>query len=551
MDRSLLILGAPGSGKTTLLLELARDLLARAADDPTHPIPVVFPLSTWAQSRKPLAEWLEDELSLRYDVPRKIARKWVPDDQILPLLDGLDEVEADRRAACVEAINAFRQAHGFLPLVITSRNTDYESLAVPLRLHGAILVSPLTHEQADRYLSDLGPAGDPVRAALHDDPSLWELLDSPLLLNIVTVAYAGPREAPAPMGGTVSERRDYLFGSYVDQMLSSRASARKVGREQSVHWLTWLAYQMSKHGQTVFYLERLQQDWLPRSQHKAIRICNRLVVVLLIGPFFGLAGALPIIALKGDVVAALGSGLVLALSSGMLFGFGFSRQHEVSCVEKVTWSWSGFEAVLPKVLVVGLVAGLTVGLTYGVMYGLIDGMICGVIYGSVFGPVLGTAFGLTFGEIETRVRPNEGMHRSAKTGLTFGLTVGLIVGLIFGLVFTLIALPVYAQDSRPARAFVAGLYFASWFGLFCGAFAGLGAGGNACVRHLVLRPWLIRNGSTPWNYVRFLDYAAEKILLRKVGGGYAFLHRMLLEYFAARYVDHTVTTAQRESTTVV
>ena len=70
MDRSLLILGAPGSGKTTLLLELARDLLARASDDPAHPIPVVFPLSTWAETRKPLVEWLQDELNLRYDVPR-------------------------------------------------------------------------------------------------------------------------------------------------------------------------------------------------------------------------------------------------------------------------------------------------------------------------------------------------------------------------------------------------------------------------------------------------------------------------------------------------
>ena len=74
MDQSLLILGAPGSGKTTLLLELARDLLARAAHDPAHPIPVVFPLSTWAESRKPSGEWLIDELNLRYDVPRKSPR---------------------------------------------------------------------------------------------------------------------------------------------------------------------------------------------------------------------------------------------------------------------------------------------------------------------------------------------------------------------------------------------------------------------------------------------------------------------------------------------
>src|SRR5262249_22497196 len=91
VDRALLILGAPGLGTTTLLRELARDRLRTADHDPSHSIPVVFPLSTWAQSRKPLTEWLADELNLRYDVPRKIAEEWVASDQILPLLDGLDE----------------------------------------------------------------------------------------------------------------------------------------------------------------------------------------------------------------------------------------------------------------------------------------------------------------------------------------------------------------------------------------------------------------------------------------------------------------------------
>ena len=89
MDQALLILGAPGSGKTTLLLELARDLLDQATRDTTHSIPVVFPLSTWAERRLPLAEWLIDELSKRYDVPLKLGRAWVEADQILPLLDGL------------------------------------------------------------------------------------------------------------------------------------------------------------------------------------------------------------------------------------------------------------------------------------------------------------------------------------------------------------------------------------------------------------------------------------------------------------------------------
>jgi len=384
MDHSLLILGAPGSGKTTLLLELARDLLTRATHDPTQPIPVVFPLSAWAETRRPLVEWLQDELNLRYDVPRKIAKEWIASDQVLPLLDGLDEVKAEHRGACVEAINVFRQSHGFLPLVITSRTADYEALAEPLRLHGAILVRPLTREQVNAYVTDLGPVGEPVRAAIHEDSSLWELLDAPLLLNVTTVAYAVQTEVPLPVSGTVAMRREHLFGSYVNQVLRRRAAERSYTPDQTVRWLSWLAYQMADHGQAVFYLERLQVHWLPQRHRETIRACN------------------------------------------------------------------------------GLIGGLIVGLYGWVIVGLVEGLFAGLV-----------------------------------EGLIGGLVVGSVPGLFIGMV----------------------------------------AGGDACLSHVVLRLWLIRNGSTPRNYVRFLDHAAERILLRKVGGGYVFLHRMLLEYFAARYVE--------------
>jgi len=61
----------------------------------------------------------------------------------------------------------------------------------------------------------------------------------------------------------------------------------------------------------------------------------------------------------------------------------------------------------------------------------------------------------------------------------------------------------------------------------------LRTGGTACIQHFVLRWLLWRKGAIPWNYPRFLDYAAEHILLQKVGGGYMFVHRFLLEYFAS------------------
>ena len=39
-------------------------------------------------------------------------------------------------------------------------------------------------------------------------------------------------------------------------------------------------------------------------------------------------------------------------------------------------------------------------------------------------------------------------------------------------------------------------------------------------------------GYTPFSFIKFLDHCAKLILLKKVGGGYIFVHRMLLDYFA-------------------
>jgi predicted NACHT family NTPase len=87
----LLILGEPGSGKTTTLLELVSILVARAETDPKERIPVVLNLSSW-EKQQPLAEWIANKLNDVYSVPVKLARAWLDQGYLIPLLDGLDEV---------------------------------------------------------------------------------------------------------------------------------------------------------------------------------------------------------------------------------------------------------------------------------------------------------------------------------------------------------------------------------------------------------------------------------------------------------------------------
>jgi predicted NACHT family NTPase len=228
--------------------------LDRAKQDERHLIPVVFHLSSWAEHQVALADWLVDELNKRYDVPRQLAKTWIDSELVLPLLDGLDEVAADHREACVETMNAFVNEHGLLPLVVCSRVVDYEALTVRLRLPSAVLIQALSRQQVQHYVEQAGAALAGLRTVLQADENLWELLNTPLMLSIVALAYEGYSADEIHAVGTVEAHRVHVFTAYTDAMFHRRAKTTPYTREQTEHWLTWLARGMKRY--------HLKNPWL-------------------------------------------------------------------------------------------------------------------------------------------------------------------------------------------------------------------------------------------------------------------------------------------------
>jgi hypothetical protein len=323
-------------------------------------------------------------------------------------------------------------------------------------------------------------------------------------------------------------------------MLRRHAAVSRYTPQQTVNWLSWLAHQMDRHSQSVFYLERIQIDWLPRRQHQTIRVFAALVFGLPLGLVASLG-----VGLSFGPGVALYLGLGVWLAAALFFWHLKILGVPTKIVDTISWSWMQFRRTMPGLLVVmvrlGLVAGLLGALAGALAGSLVNGLGVGLIFGLIdvfLGGLSALAAGLTFGEIENSVVPNEGIRRSARTALFAMLYVGLGAGLgyllLMGLIGGLVGLGL-GLGLRKGLDF--GLRWGLRLGLFGALSGALGGGGQVCLKHIILRLGLIRNGSTPWNYVRFLDYAANRILLRKVGGGYAFLHRMLLEYFAARYVE--------------
>lgn len=546
-DEELLILGEPGAGKTTLLLYLARTLLDRADADEHRRIPVIFHLSSWSQQRLPLEHWLVEELKTKYQVPQPIGRAWVEADQMFPLLDGLDEVMEPARAACVQAIIAYTQRSlERTPLVICCRSQEYQALSIQLPLSYAVMLLPFTKEQVDVYLSSVSGQLDALRQTLYANSELFELACRPLLLSVFTLAYHETSAADQPVAPISHDYPRALFTYYVKHMLTRRTRLQQGTEEQCYCRLSYLATQLQRQQQTIFAVEYLQPAWLPERARRwyrwTIPLVYGLAFGLLFGPLFGLGfgcvyGLIhkTVTKLIFGILFGLIVGVIGGFVGGLIFGVSFKHHQTIQPAEATTWSWSASK----KGLTIGLAGGLGVGLAGGLVGSLVAGPASGIVTGIVTAVLVGLVGGLVGGlspvQLPERVAltPNEGIWRSGRRGLFFVaccvLLFGIAGGEIFGILGTSIGSLIYGLLFGVVFGAAGGLIFGLAFGLVGGR-----TGIAAFLQHFVLRLYLWRLDLLPWKLVAFLDEATERLLLRRVGGNYIFVHRLLRDILATQ-----------------
>jgi hypothetical protein len=517
--RTLLILGEPGSGKTITLLRLAENLIARTEQDVQQPIPVVFNLSSWARKPQAVEEWLIQELLEQYRVPTALGKNWVKTENLILLLDGLDEVKADQRSNCVQALNQFLQTHSITEVAICCRIKDYQVLKERLRLRNAICIQRLTYEQVNSYFELAGEQLNALQTVLRQDKELQELAASPLTLNIMSLAYLDCLQDEIATGGVIEDYRKRLFDTYIDRMFQRRGTTRRYAKKETQRWLIWLAQRMNAAAQTIFLIERLQPNWLPS---KGQRIRYRLATGFVGGLICGLSIGLH----EGHSI-----GLIYGLISGLLSALVIASMGDIKPIETLIWYWQGVINRFRNGLIYGMICGLILGLTLALI-NVLNGWINEIIHGLVIGLVVGFIMGLNFGlifvlaggfrslEIYKKSKPNQGVWKSARNTVILGILYFASYGLISGLIASLF----FGSSGGSIVGLSGGL-----LGLSAGMMKG---GASACLRHFALRLMLYCQGDAPWNYVRFLDYATDRIFLQKVGGGYIFIHRMLLEHFA-------------------
>ncbi len=438
----LLVLGEPGAGKTTLLFNLAEALYQRAEQDEDALIPAIVNLSTWASTRKPLAEWLIEEIMKSYDVPRGPITRWVQQNQLLLLLDGLDEVDAAVLPACIEAINTFKQQH-LLPLVVCCRTAEYDRQHSRLTLQDAVVIQPLEAAQVDAYFKAAGKPLAGIRSALRKNAQLRELVSTPLMLHVVTLAYRDGAVQALPKKGTMEEQQQQIFEQYVQRMLAPRH--RHFACQSMLHWLCWLARQMRLHNVTVFYLEHLQPEWLPPGQAQQT---YELLAVRFYGVLLGL-----LVSLLMYVTFFLSSSLTDMICYGLMGGLvgGLISGNEGTTF-RFTTMIQGWKRRKLALLSAGIV--LCIGMSTGYAFSTFGDSFSTSPYGYIFGLSAGVcAFLLCSSMAADSTLPMQqqmwwkrwllpGLHMDhlrlgAMVGVLFGLSYGLMAGLSYGLSYGL------------------------------------------------------------------------------------------------------------------
>jgi len=254
---------------------------------------------------------------------------------------------------------------------------------------------------------------------------------------------------------------------------------------------------------------------------------------LAVSSVFGIAKGIAFGGIAGGVsgVAFVSIGNLLLLTSGV------SRKSDrIETVDALSWSWS--RAALG--LMVGILLGLSIELCLSAARGLsfldLVNLVSALFAGSAdfwllfeltailaIGPIIGVLSGLTGHRVEQTVAPNQGIWRSLRNASLTGSIISVAVAFSLG------------GSSTLAFGLEKGSAIGLCSGIAVGVAVWVSSGGLAVLQHFTLRLLLTIGKHTPWRYSRFLDYAAERIFLRKVGGGYIFIHRLLQDHFASLY----------------
>ncbi|MFE3145805.1 hypothetical protein ACFXJ6_03885 [Streptomyces sp. NPDC059218] len=581
-----------GTGKTVLAVALILGLAKTRAPD--EPVPVRLIAASWPGTG--IRDWLRTHLTETYPLTPRDARLLVDANLVLPVVDGLDEMDADaapgytsRAAALLRAVESFEDGGTHCPVVLTCRHAHYQALVdaeSEPRIVARLALARVDAARAVGYLRRRVAATDQARTrwqpvlhaldsvaaagaadVLPAHAALARTLDTPWRLTLAVTVF-GERTAdgrylrdPADMlylaeGGHFYE---YLLDRYIGAAVttphpavadasgpSGAGSGQRLEADTTWRYLSVLARHLNANagagsgsprivaGRTLSGTDLvLHELWPLAGTHRARRIERVLVTPL--------ALAFPVtLQLLFDFNAiALACLCALSLALVVKFRPAWPGPRRVNFGR--LWTRAGRRTVATGFAIgflIGLLIGIVVFLLLASLRSLSEHAANTLFFSIAFGVGVGLMLGLMTGREDVGAGPRDLVRGDLAAGLMSVLVSFLICGFV--------SIPVYGLGFRFGFNLLEGLglgltFALAWmlmiglmFGVPIGFFAfGLPtAGGSAALRYLAFL--LCVRGHLPWRLGRFLGACYQVGILRVAGTAWQFRHRELQDHLAAR-----------------
>jgi hypothetical protein len=190
-------------------------------------------------------------------------------ERLLLVLDGLDELPADRHGAAIEAVDRFAAVGG--PLVLTCRGDEYETAVADTGVvwsrAAVVELSPVDVRHVVAYLRHPAPARARWRpvfdhlVARPDGPLAWAL-STPLMATLARARYQLPATDPAELlearsSGAVTR---LLLDGFVPTLYTDDPARRGYPADAVVRWLASLAYLLDRTASRDLWWWTLRPD---------------------------------------------------------------------------------------------------------------------------------------------------------------------------------------------------------------------------------------------------------------------------------------------------
>ncbi|MBW4704654.1 hypothetical protein [Micromonospora sp. RL09-050-HVF-A] len=536
--RQLVVLGEPGAGKSVFAILLTLGLIRTRVEG--EPLPVLLAINAW-DSAEPVDVFVARHLAEDYaDVlagfgdPRAVAERLVEHRQVVPVLDGLDELPASAIGQALQALDAHAAAGR--PLVVTCRISEYERAVnrseTILTTAAVVELEPVTIDAVVEYLSypeQARPRWEPVFAHLRphldgDEPQtktpanpLAQALSTPLMVALARTAYKDPGTDPAELLKltTLQAVTSRLMDAFVTAAYThppERRSAptglrwRRHDPARARRWLTCLAYHLYQSHTRDWHWWQLNPVLLA-ARPDQVSVMTTALAMVIGGLSAGLVGAS--VGASGLGSSVTGILIMLTAANGLLrpmWPYGYPpyiqvrfRTRRQRRIERVTLAL-GYGIVGGQLI--GLITEGAAELPAGLVYGLLTAVV----------PSWRPASPIR----QTSTSPTDLVHNRRNIAAAASQQA-LTSGALFVLVGAL------AQAPTPLAT---GITAAVVYGIT----AGLMAGAWTWIRFRLTHTRLALQGWLPWRLQSFLAGAHHHGVLRQTGTVYQFRHAILQDH---------------------